>query len=159
LLGDSKSTRTAVLEAQRHYERSRLDGEPTWLGFYTEAELAADLGRCLRDVGEPDEAIRLITQALDSYGPWRVRSRCFVQPDLASAHMVGGDLEHVAALGRDAVRTAAQVSSTRTLDRLRTLQRQVRALRAGSPHLRDLDERITNILGRSSTRRDEDFTS
>jgi hypothetical protein len=71
LLGDSNSTRTAVIEAQRHYERSRLNGEPSWLGFYTEAELAADFG-------------------------------------LASAHMVSGDLEHAAALGRDAVRTAAQ---------------------------------------------------
>lgn len=159
LLGDSDSTRAAVLEAQRHYERSRLDGEPTWLGFYTEAELAADVGRCLRDIGEPDEAIRLITLALDSYEPWRVRSRCFVQTDLASAHMVGGDLEHAAALGRDALRTAAQVSSTRTLDRLRTFQRQARPLRAGSPHLRDLDERIMNFVGRISARRDEDFTS
>lgn len=159
LLGDSGSTRTAVLEAQRHYERSRLDGEPTWLGFYTEAELSADLGRCLRDVGEPDEAIRLITQALDSYEPWRVRSRCFVQTDLASAHLVGGDLEHAAALGRDAVRTATQVSSTRTLDRLRTLQRQVQPRRAGSPHLRDLDERITTFLGRSSAQRDEGFAT
>src|SRR5918997_2209916 len=31
-------------EAQRHYERSRLNGAPSWLGFYTEAELAADIG-------------------------------------------------------------------------------------------------------------------
>ncbi len=159
LLGDSSSTRAAVSEAQRHYERSRLDGEPTWLGFYTEAELAADLGRCLRDVGEPHQATRLITQALNSYEPWRVRSRCFVQTDLAAAHLVGGDLEHAAALGRDAVRTAAQVSSTRTLDRLRTLRRQVRPLGAGSPQLRELDERITDFLARSTSRRDETFTS
>jgi hypothetical protein len=53
---------------------------------------------------------------------------------------------------------AAQVSSTRTLDRLRTLQRQVRPLRASSSHLRELDERITNFLGRSSSRRDGGFT-
>ncbi len=53
-------------------------------------------------------------------------------------------------MGRDALRTAAQVSSNRTLDRLRTLQRQARLLRAGSPHLRELDDRITDFLTRST---------
>jgi hypothetical protein len=57
------------------------------------------------------------------YEPWRVRARCFAQTDLAGAHLLGNDLEQAAAVGRDALRTAAQVSSTRTLDRLRTLQR------------------------------------
>ncbi|WP_034269072.1 hypothetical protein [Haloechinothrix halophila] len=92
---------------------------------------------------------------MDSYEPWRVRSRCFVQTDLATAHLVGGDLEQAASLGRDAVRTAGQVSSTRVLDRLRTLQRQVRPLRSSSPDVRELDERITDLT-RTSSRRDED---
>ncbi len=158
LSGDANTTRIAVLEAERHYDRARPDDEPPWLGFYTEAELAADLGRCLRDAGEPTQGTRLITRALDGYEPWRVRSRCFVQTDLATAHLVNRDLEHAASLGRDAVRTAAQVSSTHTLDRLRTLRRQVRPLRTGSPDLSELDERITDLLTRSSTRRDEDPT-
>lgn len=158
LRGDGNPTRTAVREAQRHYERARPDDEPTWLRFYTEAELAADLGRCLRDVGEPQQATRLISQAMDDYEPWRVRSRCFVQTDLATTHLVGGDYEHAAALGRDAVRTAAEVTSTRTLDRLRTLQRQVHPLRAGSRHLTELDDRITDLFTRNRIHRDEDTT-
>jgi tetratricopeptide (TPR) repeat protein len=154
LLGDANATRRAVHEAERQYERCRPDDEPPWMGFFTPAELAADLGRCLRDTGESDQAAKLITQAHDSYEPWRVRSRCFVQTDLAAAHLVGRDFEQAAALGRDAVRTAAQVSSTRTLDRLRTLQRQARPLRASSPHLRELDDRITDFLTRRSARPD-----
>jgi hypothetical protein len=156
LLGDANSTRAAVREAERHYDRARPGDEPHWLAFYTEAELAADLGRCLRDVGEPDPAIRLITHARDTYEPWRVRSRCFVQTDLATAHLVGRDYEHAAAIGRDAVRTAGQVSSTRTLDRLRTLQRKVRSLHDRSPHLGELDDRITDLLTPTRARRDED---
>lgn len=159
LLGDATATRSCVLDAERHYDRARGDDEPTWLGFYSAAELAADLGRCLRDVGEPAQATRLISQAMEGYEPWRIRSRCFVQTDLATAHLVGGDYEHAAALGRDAVRTADQVSSTRTLDRLRTLQRQVRPVRTSSLHLRELDDRITDLLTRNRARRDEDLTS
>lgn len=119
------------------------------LGFYTEAELAADLGRCLRDVGDPEPASR-IQHAMDTYEPWRVRSRCFVQTDLATAHPASCKYEQAAAVGRDAVRTAGQVSSVRTLDRLRTLHRQVKPLRGGSHHLRELDDRIVGLLSRNS---------
>lgn len=159
LLGDGNATRRAVLNAERRYERARSGEEPAWIGFYTEAELAADLGRCLRDVGEPRQAIRLITQAMDLYEPWRVRSRCFVQTDLATAHLVGRDYERAAVLGRDAIRTATEVSSARALDRLRTLRRQVRRVPAGSPQLVELDERITDLLTRHRVRRDEDTTA
>jgi hypothetical protein len=157
-LGDDNTARAVVLDAERHYDREQGDTEATWLGFYTEAELAADLGRCLRDVGGPEQGTRLITQAIHSYEPWRVRSRCFVQTDLATAYLIGRDFEHAAAFGRDAVRTAARVSS-RTVDRLRTLQRRVRPLRTSSPHLSESDERITDLLTRSSARRDEDTTA
>ncbi|MGH3835607.1 MAG: hypothetical protein ACRDSF_07865, partial [Pseudonocardiaceae bacterium] len=61
------------------------------------------------------------------------------------------DWEQAAALGREVLRTAAEISSTRTLDRLRTLQRQIQPMRTGSPHLRELDERITVFLARSSS--------
>jgi hypothetical protein len=88
-----------------------------------------------------------------------VRSRCFVQTEVATAYFVGRDFERAAAFGRDAVRTAAQVSSTRALDRLRTLQRRVRRLRTSSPRLSESDERITDLLTRSSARRDEDTTA
>ncbi|WP_155886260.1 hypothetical protein [Actinoalloteichus caeruleus] len=155
LSGDTTATRTAVLKAERHYERARIDEEPAWLAFYAEAELAADLGRCLRDVGDPDQGASLIKQALDTYEPWRVRSRCFVQADLALAHLASRDLEQAASVGRDAVRMARQVSSNRVLDRLRMLQRRVRPLSSTSPDARELDDRITDLT-RTRTHRDED---
>jgi len=37
------------------------------MGFYTEAELDADLGRALRDSGEPAHATRFMTRMVDSY--------------------------------------------------------------------------------------------
>lgn len=50
-------------------------------------------------------------------------------------------------------------NTTRTLDRLRTLQRHVRPVRTSSPHLVELDERITDLLTRNRARRDEDPTA
>ncbi|AUS77129.1 hypothetical protein C1701_00735 [Actinoalloteichus sp. AHMU CJ021] len=97
----------------------------------------------------------MIKQALDTYEPWRVRSRCFVQADLALAHLASRDLEQAASVGRDAVRMARQVSSNRVLDRLRMLQRRVRPLSSTSPDARELDDRITDLT-RTRTHRDED---
>jgi hypothetical protein len=137
-------------EAERHYERVHHGEEPPWLAHYSDESLAADLGRCLRDISEPGPATKLLTQAVHGIEPGQVRARGFFQTDLASAHLAGRDLEQAAALGRDALRTAAEVSSNLTLDRLRTLQRQAAPLRSASPHLADLDARITEFLTRST---------
>ncbi len=154
LLGDTRGARHAVLAAQRLFESLRPDDEAPV--FYSEAAIAAELGRCLCDIGEPEQAITMSAVGLRDYEPWRVRNRCFVQTDLASAHLLRHDLEQAAALGRDALRTAAEVSSQRLLDRLRTLQRQARPLRSGSPHLRELDDRITDFLTRITRRHQQD---
>jgi hypothetical protein len=148
LVGDTREAYRAMLEAQRCYELLRPDGEPPWQDFYTEAAFAADLGKILGVLGEADQAIKLSTAAVRDYEPWRVRARCFAQTDLAYAHLLGRDFEQAAAVGRDALRTAAQVNSTRTLDRLYTLQRKIQPLRAASSHLRELDERIADFLTR-----------
>lgn len=143
------------MEAERHYERATPTDEPASLRFYTSAELAADLGRCLRDTGDTERGTALITRALDEYEPWRVRSRCFVQTDLATAHLLRGDHDHAAGMGRAALRTASDVSSTRTVDKLRTLRRTVSPLRGQSRPMAELDERLDAFLTRSTRRRED----
>jgi HEPN domain-containing protein len=146
LAGESDDARTSVLSAEKHYERARSAAEPEWLSFYTEAELAADLGRCLRDSGDAGEATRLIGHALDGYESWRVRSRCFVQTDLASAHLVSGDYDQAAAMGHEAVEMATQVTSSRVVERLRSLQWQFRNLAPELAGFRELDPRISDLI-------------
>ncbi|MGI9002707.1 MAG: hypothetical protein ACR2GH_13735 [Pseudonocardia sp.] len=155
LLGDTREARRAMLAAQRSYESTCPDEEPQWLGLYTEAAFAADLGKCLSDLGAAEHAIKQSTLAVNDYEPWRIRARCFAQTDLAGAHLINRDFEQAAASGRAALRSAADVHSTRTLDRLRTLQRQIRPLRTSSPHLRELDKRIATMLNRTDAHRDQ----
>ncbi|WP_024806020.1 hypothetical protein [Nocardia sp. BMG51109] len=159
LLGDGEATaiRRAIRAAEQSYDRVRPETEPTWLSFYTEAELAADVGRCLSALGESEQAIHHIGHALAQYEPWRTRSRCFVQIDLSAAHLVGRDHEQAAAYGRDAVRTATHVSSQRSHDKLATLRRNLGPHTGGSPELADLDQRITRLLPTAS--RNEDTVS
>jgi hypothetical protein len=94
--------------------------------------------------------------ALRGCEPWVVRGLCVTQADLALTHLLARDLEQAAALGRDALRTVTNLSSTITVERLRTLQRQVHPLRSASPHLTDLDDRITGFLTRTTRRQSDD---
>jgi hypothetical protein len=92
LCQDSGASRNAVLEAERHYERFRPGGEPGWLSFYTEAALASDLGRALRDSGEPAPATQLMRSALGSYELGRVHK---MRPlNSASLAEVDGEITH-----------------------------------------------------------------
>ncbi len=150
LLGEASAARRAALAAQQVYESVRPGDELPWQDFYTEDALIADLGLGLSNVGETKEALTLGTTALQGFEPWRVRGRSLVQTHVALAHLRSRDLAQAAAYGREALHSATDVSSTMIAQRLRTLHRQVQPLRASSPHLRELDERLTTFFTRSA---------
>ncbi|MGH3913075.1 MAG: hypothetical protein ACRDTC_06655 [Pseudonocardiaceae bacterium] len=154
LLGDAREARHAALAAQRAHESSQPENQ--FPVSYTEVDLASDLGRCFSGIGELDQARTLTTASLHGIEPWKVRGRCVDQTDLAIISLHGRDLEQAAAFGRDALRSAADLDSTITLERLRTLQRQVHPLRSAAPSLADLDDRITSFLTRTTRRQPDD---
>lgn len=153
LLGDAREVRHAVLAAQRCYESAIPEDAA---GVYTARCFGDDLGTGLRGIGDTEQAIKFSTMALDSCEPWVVRGRCVVQTGLALTHLHGRDLEQAASFGRDALRTATDLSSAITLERLRTLHRQVAPLRTSSPQMLDLDERLTGFLTRTASRNQHD---
>jgi hypothetical protein len=156
LAEDERSARVAVRAAEREYALHHHGEEPTWLGFYSQAELDADLGRCLRDVGDTAPAIDLLTRALVSYEPWRTRSRCFVHTDLAGTHLRAGDIDRAATAGRAAIAAARPVRSMRTSERLRDFQQTVHPIRHQAAQLRELDDELTAFLSRAATFSQED---
>ena len=50
-LGDAKTCDRALAEAVREFERRRPRDDPDWIRYFDEAELAAEFGHCLRDLG------------------------------------------------------------------------------------------------------------
>lgn len=150
LLGDTREVRHAVLAAQRCYET--VSPEDAAL-FYTGDGFEADLGRCLSGIDDIEQAVKFGTMALRDCGPREVRPLCMHQTNLAIIHLHGRDPEQAVAFGRDALRTAATLDSTIVLERLRTLQRQMRPLRSASPYLAELDERLTVHLTRTARQR------
>ncbi|MGH3912080.1 MAG: hypothetical protein ACRDTC_01510 [Pseudonocardiaceae bacterium] len=145
LLGDVRETRHAALAAQRCYET--VTPEET-ADDYVVTAFGVDLGRSMLGIGDTEQALRFTTMALDNAEPWRVRGLCVSQIDLALTHLQSRDLEQAAALGRDALRSAADLDSSVTTQRLHTLHRQLQPLCPHSPELRDLDGRLTSHFHR-----------
>ncbi|MGH8922543.1 MAG: hypothetical protein ACRD0H_30105 [Actinomycetes bacterium] len=143
LLGDARETRLAVAAAQRYYESASPEDRAL---LYTINGFGDDLGNCLGRIGDTEQAITMSTLALNDIEPWMVRPLCLVQTGLALTHLHSRELEQAAEYGRQALRTAATLSSTITVERLRTLHRQAHPLRSASPPLRDLDDRLTTFL-------------
>jgi hypothetical protein len=110
----------------------------------------ADVGLCLSNIGEVKQALTLSTTALQGTEAWRVRSQSIIQTYIATHHLFGRDLEQAAAYGRDALRSATDVSSTMITQRLGTLYRRIQPLRPSSPHLRELDEQLTTFFTRNA---------
>ncbi|MGH3914551.1 MAG: hypothetical protein ACRDTC_14270 [Pseudonocardiaceae bacterium] len=145
LLGDVRETRHAALAAQRCYETLTPEDSA---GDYVVTAFGVDLARSLLGIGDTDQALRFGTMALDNAEPWRVRGLCVSQIDLALTHLQARNLEQAAAFGRDALRSAADLDSTITTERLRSLHHQLRPLHPSSPELRDLDHRLATHLRR-----------
>ncbi|MGH3913466.1 MAG: hypothetical protein ACRDTC_08655 [Pseudonocardiaceae bacterium] len=145
LLGDTRAARHAVLATQRCYESASPEDAAA---SYTVNGFGGDLGKCLSRIGDTEHAVKFSTMALDGCDPWVVRGLCLTQADLAITHLHGRELEQAAAFGRDALRTATDLSSAIILERLRTLHRQIAPLHTNSPQLRDLEDRLTGFLTR-----------
>jgi hypothetical protein len=145
-LHDTTAARTALRSAEADYARHREGEEPTWMSFYTQAELDADLGRALNDLGETAPAVRRLTSALDGYEPWRARSRCFVSTDLAATHLNADEPDAALVAGRAAISAAVPIASVRARERLCTLQAAAGSAAARSRSARDLHEELTHFL-------------
>jgi hypothetical protein len=151
-LHDNTAARTALRSAETHYARHRDGEEPTWISFYSQAELDADLGRALNDLGDTGPAVERLTSALDSYESWRVRSRCFVSTDLATTCLHAGRPEEALAAGQAAITAAAPIASLRTRERLRTLHTAASVVADQSRHTRELHQQLTHFLTEQTRR-------
>jgi hypothetical protein len=130
-LGDARGCDRALAEAVREFERRRPEDDPGWILYFDEAELAAEFGHCLRDLGRAadaaDYASRSVAGAAD--GMPFVRSDFFATMVLADAHLAAGDLEQGCATAMRALAAGELIRSGRCVNYLREFRQHL--VRAG----------------------------
>jgi transcriptional regulator with XRE-family HTH domain len=119
-LGDSKACDRALAEATRKFERRNPDADPEWIRYFNEAELAAEFGHCLRDLGRAVDAARYAGKSIAAVnGDTFARSDFFAAMVLADSHLAAGELEQACHVTLNALTAGEQIRSARCVKYLR----------------------------------------
>jgi transcriptional regulator with XRE-family HTH domain/tetratricopeptide (TPR) repeat protein len=151
LMGKKDQTMKLIGRTRDEFARANLDDAEDWVRFFDEADVYAMIGTVhtvLAQTADPTHtkyAIPALSRAIDSYGDEMNRSKAFNVGMLATNHLLEGDIDHGARIGRTAVDLAENLKSTRVTDRLKPLLEEA-TKRRNNPDARDLADKITNHL-------------
>jgi hypothetical protein len=112
--GDTTRCRAALAAAERAFQIPRPGHDPDFIGYFNEAELAAEMAHCFRDLGDPHQAARHAALATPSDGQY-TRSDFFVTMVKAHALADQGDTDQACAVALDALRLGEALTSARCL--------------------------------------------
>ncbi len=150
--GDSAACDRALGQALEHFSAIDSATHKSWASFLNEASLAAfqgharyKLARAGRDRRAAGQAVPLLRDAVDNFGPDRARSRAIYLADLAGAHAIAGDADAAVAVGHQAFEAITTVRSPRAYDRLRVLSTALEPLHT-STGVAELRDRLTATL-------------
>ncbi|MBB5132896.1 tetratricopeptide (TPR) repeat protein [Thermocatellispora tengchongensis] len=139
-LGDARACDRVLSQAVTEFERRNPDNDPEWIRYFDDAELAAEFGHCLRDLGRPVNATQYATQCLGSIdGETYQRSDFFATMVLADAHLAAGDAEQACTVALKALRLGDQLRSSRCLAYVQEFSKRL-APAASSSALRGFQE-------------------
>jgi DNA-binding XRE family transcriptional regulator/tetratricopeptide (TPR) repeat protein len=147
-LKDASACATAISQALTYVERSANDDDPPYLYWVRPAEITAGAGYCLLQLGQADRAAAMIDQGIAMFDAPFDRDRQMYLTYLTEALARPGkqrDLEAAAGKGIEAIDLAANLSSTRSVDRIRYLSRQLKPY-ATVPAVRDFLERAKGFV-------------
>jgi tetratricopeptide (TPR) repeat protein len=138
-----------LADAVRHFDLRCPDDDPEWIRYFDAAELGAELGHCLRDLGRSREAVaHLEAQLIDPTAP--VRSDVFVTMVRADAYAAMGELEQACATALQALEIGRSLKSERPKDYIREFRARLLPHRQQS-HVRAFAQQVADDpLWRSS---------
>jgi hypothetical protein len=148
--GDRRGCHLALAEVVRNFERRDISSDPDWFQYFDQAELAAELAHCFRDLGEYSAASSQVRSSLtSSCGP---RSDFFVTMVMAEALLGLGDAEQASATALDALQLAEQIQSARCISYLNSFKAKLGPFESAAA-VRDLKEQAASSqLWQSSQR-------
>jgi hypothetical protein len=141
---DAMACATATARAEQAFDRAARDKDPAWLSYFDEADLAARMAQCFRDLGDAPNAARYARRSLDMDGRY-VRGRAFNLSLLASAHAMLNEPEQACIVGQHALDLTSRLSSARSVRYVRDLARLLRP-QAAVPAVREFRAQVADRL-------------
>ena len=128
-LGDTKACDAALARTVREFDRRNPEDDPAWFQYFDEAELDAEFGHCLRDVGRPVDAAQHASHSLAAVDETTfMRSDFFATIVLADAHLAAGEPEQACGVALKALTAGEQIRSARCANYLREFGQHLAAV-------------------------------
>lgn len=151
LMGNAEQAQKLLNRTRAEFERADLVNAESWEKFFDETDLHAMIGTVHTALAQTVDrkhtklAIPALTRAIEAYGDEMARSKTFSLSALATNHLVEGDSDHGARLGRGALDLAEHIKSGRIKKRMEPLLQEA-GRRSNNADARDLHERIERFL-------------
>jgi tetratricopeptide (TPR) repeat protein len=126
-LGDATGTDRAISKAVTLFEKRRPDDDPEWIRYVDDAELAAEIGHCFRDLGRHQDAAIYLLQSVGGTSEEYLRSNYFATMVLADAHLAAGDREQAQSIAVNALGVGEHLKSARTTAYMREFRAHIAA--------------------------------
>jgi hypothetical protein len=129
-LNDASACTAAISQARTHVEQGATDDDPPYLYWVRPAEITANAGKCLLQLGRADQAAALIDQGIAMFDAPFDRDRQLYLTLHTEALLRPGkqrDLDAAAGKGIEAIHLAERMSSARSVERIRDLTRLMKS--------------------------------
>jgi hypothetical protein len=141
-----------ALLGRAHDEFGRADPTttPAWAKFFTANDLSAISGVVYTELAQsvaPEYAslaVPLLSGAVTGYGEDMARSKAFSLISLATSHLITDEVEQGVVVGHQAIDLCRNLTSVRTVERLRSLRDEA-ARRRSHPAAHQLVHRISTF--------------
>jgi hypothetical protein len=143
-LGDAKGCDRALAAAVTEHERRRPDDDPGWFKYFDEAELSAEFGHCLRDLGRPEDAARYAGRSVGIENGKFVRSDFFATMVLADSYLAAGEAEQACGTALAALAAGELIRSGRCVNYLKEFRGHLTRAE-GTAAVRDFSEQAAGF--------------
>ncbi|MFA1538050.1 helix-turn-helix domain-containing protein [Actinomadura monticuli] len=138
--------------ADAEYAAPAAAGEPQWLGYVSEVEIAAQRGACLLDLAKAHpamahqavESLQNVVAQVEAAEPDHQRDLAHYRTRLASAHLLQGEPARAAQVAETAYETTLQIGSARVAERFEELMTSFEPYE-DVPEVRDM---VATVKGR-----------
>jgi tetratricopeptide (TPR) repeat protein len=139
IAGNAADTLRALDQADEAFQRVEPGSGPRWLSYFDQTHLVRWKSHCLVLVGQPETALAVLQEALDSVDASFVRARAGALVDLATLHLQQGEVDAACDVLGHAFRLARETQSTKNQRRIIVVRRHLRPWNATAA-VRNLDE-------------------
>lgn len=142
-LGERTAGTRAIVAAERALDGTDRSKQPAWMAYFDHAYLSAQLGHCLRDLGDLEFAEQHAHRSLRMTQGY-TRGKAFNLILLADIHTKQHEIEEACKVGHQALDLAIGVKSERARHRMHDLYRHLTPHRGSTP-VRTFAERYREL--------------